>query len=98
MKKSMLTVIAGSLLLAPAVSLACSEPGAKPAIPDPSTAVTAQMVKANNEVKAYVRATEEWLGCAGLSRSKQNAELDALKEFAEEFNVAVRTFKAKNGG
>lgn len=98
MKKTVLTAITGSLLFAPALSLACSEPGTQPEIPDPATAVTAQMVKATNEVKAYVRATEEWLGCAGMSRSKQNSELDELKAFAEKFNVAIREFKAKNGG
>lgn len=76
---------------------ACSKPDIKPEFPDPATAVSAQMVKANNDVKAYVKAMEEYLGCAGLSRSAEKKELDDLKAYAESFNVIIRAYKAKAG-
>jgi hypothetical protein len=97
MKKRLLSALFVSSTLASSLSVACSDPGEPPAIPDPTAAVTAQMVKANNEVKAYVQKTEEYLACANLPRSKHNKTLDDLKAFADEFNTAIRTFKAKNG-
>lgn len=96
MKKTVLqfSLIAGLAL--PGLSLACSEP-AKPAdFPDPATAVTAQMVKANNEVKAYVKAMEEYLGCSGKSRSEQKKAIEELEAYAESFNKLIREFKARN--
>ncbi len=74
-------------------ALACEAPTDKPAIPDPLTAVTAQMVKSNNEVKEYVRAYESYLDCAGLGNSDLRKEERALKEYAEQFNQAIREFK-----
>ncbi|EIK42877.1 hypothetical protein O59_001158 [Cellvibrio sp. BR] len=76
---------------------ACSKPATKPEFPDPATAVSAQMVKANNDVKAYVKAMQDYLGCAGLSRSAEKKELDDLKAYAESFNVIIRAYKAKAG-
>lgn len=96
--KKWLQVLLASVLLAPAFALACSEPEKPGEFPDPATAVTAQMVKANNEVKAYVKAMEEYLGCAGMSRSEQKKQLEELKEYAESFNVLIREFKARNAG
>ncbi|MGB3609652.1 MAG: hypothetical protein WA987_04670 [Cellvibrio sp.] len=77
-------------------ALACSKPAAKPEIPDAETVVTAQMVKANNEVKAYVKAVEDYIACAKLSRGQEKQELDDLKQFAEDFNVVVRAFKSRS--
>ncbi|WP_049721522.1 hypothetical protein [Gilvimarinus polysaccharolyticus] len=75
---------------------ACDKPQNRPEIPDPATAVTAQMVKSNNDVKAYVRATEDYLGCAKLSGNElRNAE-NELKNYAEEFNKTIRAFKQLN--
>lgn len=76
---------------------ACSKPSSKPEFPDPETAVSAQMVKANNEVKAYVKAMQDYLGCAGLSRAAEKKELDDLKAYAESFNEIIRAYKAKAG-
>lgn len=98
MKKIFLGISLCFTLLTAAQVYACSKPDAKPEIPDVETVVTAQMVKANNEVKAYVKAMEEYLGCAKLPRSQEKKELDELKSFAEEFNVVVRAFKARSGG
>ncbi len=98
MKKTLLliSVCYASLFALPA--LACDKPAAKPEIPDAETVVTAQMVKANNEVKAYVKAYEDYLSCAKLSRGEEKQELDGLKQFAEDFNVVVRAFKARSNG
>lgn len=73
--------------------LACDAPGERPAIPDPDTAVTAQMVKSNNEIKAYVRAQEEYLGCADMSSGEKREALEELETYADTFNQAVRQFK-----
>lgn len=94
--KTLLALSFCSALVVSAPSFACDKPAAKPAIPDAETVVTAQMVKANNEVKAYVQAVQDYLGCARLSRSKEQQELDELKQFADDFNVVVRAFKARS--
>jgi hypothetical protein len=75
---------------------ACAKPESKPEIPDVATVVTAQMVKANNDMKAYVQGVQTYLGCAGLARSQEKKELDELKKLADEFNEVVRAFKAKS--
>ncbi len=94
MKKSLFAATILSVLAAPA--LACDKPQNKPAIPDPTTAVTAQMVKSNNEVKAYVKATEEYLSCAGMSSSEVRKAEDELRAYADAFNKTIREFKKLN--
>jgi opacity protein-like surface antigen len=94
-------VVAATLLascLASSFAAACTKPAAKPEIPDAATVVTAQMVKANNDMKAYVKDMEAYVACAGLSRSDQKKELDDLKQLAEDFNQVVRAFKARSAG
>ena len=76
---------------------ACEAPQNKPEIPDPSTAVTAQMVMSNNQVRDYVRAMEEYLNCARMSNSELRREESALKTYAEDFNTVIREFRALNG-
>lgn len=98
MSKMLVTISFCFSLLISVSALACSKPETKPEIPDAATVVTAQMVKANNEIKAYVKAMEEYLICAKLPRSQERAAVDELKSFAEEFNVVIRAFKAKSGG
>lgn len=96
MKKALTQASLLLMMACPALTFACSEP-AKPAeFPDPATAVTAQMVKANNEVKAYVKAMEEYLGCSGMSRGDQKAAVKDLEDYAESFNKLIREFKARN--
>jgi hypothetical protein len=56
------------------------------------------MVKANNDMKAYVKGMESYLVCAGLGRSDEKKELDDLKKFADDFNQVVRAFKARSAG
>lgn len=84
------------VLAAPGLALACEEPSDKPDIPDPETAATAQMVKANNEVREYVAAMEEYIGCSRMSSNQQRRAVSALEEFADDFNQAVRQFRALN--
>ncbi|HSX51326.1 MAG TPA: hypothetical protein VLF09_10230 [Cellvibrio sp.] len=95
-------VVAGAFIASCVVSsmaaAGCDKPAAKPEIPDAATVVTAQMVKANNDMKAYVKSMQDYLGCAGLSRSEQKKELDDLQKFAEDFNVVVRAYKARSAG
>lgn len=98
MKKILLLIAICYASLFALPTLACDKPAAKPEIPDAETVVTAQMVKANNEVKAYVKAYEDYLSCAKLSRGEEKQELDNLKQFAEDFNVVVRAFKARSNG
>lgn len=94
MKKIVLAVSTCLLAFASFAS-ACEKPQQKPEIPDPATAVTAQMVKSNNEVKAYVKATEDYLGCARMNASDLRQEESDLRAFADEFNQAIREFKAR---
>lgn len=91
MKKLLLALSLSAVVSSPV--WACEEPQNKPEIPDPNSAVTAQMVKANNEVKTYVRAQEDYLNCAGLSSSELRQAENELVEYAEKFNQAIRTFK-----
>lgn len=87
-----------SCLVTSIATAACERPAVKPEIPDAATVVTAQMIKANNDMKAYVKNMETYLGCAGLSRSDEKKELDDLKKFAEDFNQVIREFKARSAG
>lgn len=92
------TTFCASVLVSSFAAAGCAKPAAKPEIPDAATVVTAQMVKANNDMKAYVKDMESYLGCAGLGRSDEKKELDDLKQFAEDFNQVVRAFKARSAG
>jgi hypothetical protein len=78
-------------------ALACTKPE-KPSLPDPSAAVTAQMVKAHNDVKLYVKSMQEYLGCAQLPASDEKKELDGLTKYAEDFNKVIKEYKAAHGG
>jgi len=95
MKKTLIAATFFTAFAAAGVQ-ACEKPQNRPAIPDPTTAVTAQMVKSNNEVKAYVRATEDYLGCAKLSSNELRSAESELKSYAEEFNKTIRAFKQLN--
>lgn len=82
--------------MASSLVMACAKPAAKPEIPDAANVATAQMVKANNDVKVYVQGVQTYLGCAGLARSEEKKEMDDLKQFAEDFNKVVREYKARS--
>lgn len=96
MKKSIVISLFCLTLGAAAQVQACEAPASKPEIPDPQTAATAQMVKANNEVKAYVAAMTEYINCARMSSTEQRKAVKELEEFAASFNDAIKVFKARN--
>jgi len=83
----------GSSVFSGAVN-ACEEPS-EPAIPNADTTVTAEMVKAQNDVKAYMSAAETYLSCV-RNDFKQKKMADRMQELAEEFNQTVRAFKERN--
>jgi len=91
MKKVLFAISFTALFSAPV--FACSAPENKPEIPDPATSATAQMVKANNQVREYVAAMEAYIDCSRMSSNQQRRAVNELEEFAESFNKAVREFR-----
>jgi hypothetical protein len=85
--------LALSTVLFSSMSLACTKPTA-PSLPDANTAVTAQMVKAKNEVKAYMTQAEAYLECAADTQS-HNLVVDEMQKTADAFNAAVRAYKTR---
>jgi len=96
MKKALMISSFCVALAAPGLALACEEPSEKPDIPDPETAATAQMVMANNEVREYVSAMEDYINCSRMSSNQRRRAASDLESFADEFNQAVRRFRALN--
>ncbi len=70
---------------------ACAKPEA-PVLPDAATAVTAQMVKAKNDVQAYMTGANAYLECVSNDK-KHNRMVKSMKKIGKEFNVAVRSYK-----
>ncbi|NIB40716.1 hypothetical protein HBA55_14035 [Pseudomaricurvus alkylphenolicus] len=91
MKK--LTALMLATTLYSGATLACTKPSA-PVLPDVNTAVTAQMVKAKNEVKAYMAAAQDYLSCV-KSTADHNAMVDDMQKLADSFNSIVRQYKAR---
>lgn len=85
--------LALSTVLFSGMSQACDKPTA-PALPDASTAVTAQMVKAKNDVQAYMSAAEAYLECVA-DTAAHNEMVDSMKQVADNFNSAVRAYKTR---
>ena len=93
MKKKLIGLLV--VVFSSASVCACDKPEA-PEIPDPSTAVTAQMVKAQNDVKAYVQQTEEYIKCERRSRARDDAAAE-LERVASEFNKSIKAYKERMG-
>jgi len=72
---------------------ACDRPSA-PVVPDASSAVTPQMMKAKNDVKAYMDAANAYLACE-RNDGKYNAMVDEMNSIADAYNTAVRDFKER---
>ncbi|MFT7130689.1 MAG: hypothetical protein ACI89U_002816 [Gammaproteobacteria bacterium] len=72
---------------------ACTKPEA-PELPDAATAVTAQMVKAKNDVKAYMIGANAYLECARNDKA-HNRMVKSMKKIGEQFNLAVRSYKER---
>ncbi len=77
------------------VSYAGCDAPEEPQIPNVETTVTAEMVKAQNDVKQYMAAAESYLSCVKNS-SKHNRMVNRMQSVADDFNEVVRAFKAKN--
>lgn len=75
-------------------ALSCTKPPL-PVMPDPDTAVTAQMVKAKNEINAFLSAAEDYLKCVERDTNKHNAMVEEMQAAADEFNAIVRKYKAR---
>lgn len=75
------------------MSMACTKPTA-PTLPDAATAVTAQMIKAKNEVKAYMADAQAYLDCV-KSTAAHNTMVDEMQALANTFNQIVRNYKAR---
>ncbi|AFV00345.1 hypothetical protein [Simiduia agarivorans] len=85
---------ATATLLFSVSAMACDKPSA-PELPDPATAVTPQMIKAKNEVNAYIDAAKKYLDCVSGSASRHNAMVKEMEDVADKFNTAVREYKAR---
>jgi hypothetical protein len=70
---------------------ACVKPEA-PMLPDAATAVTAQMVKAKNDIQAYMTGANAYLECVKNDK-KHNRMVKSMKKIGTEFNVAVRSYR-----
>ncbi|MBB6521982.1 hypothetical protein [Pseudoteredinibacter isoporae] len=75
---------------------ACSEPS-QPNLPDPSTAVTPEMVKAKKEVKQYLADADRYLNCKRLNTRQHNAMVDKMQALANNFNQIIRQYKERQG-
>lgn len=89
-------LIAALLASCSSLALACDKPSL-PELPDPATAVTPQMVKAKNDVKAFLGAAETYLKC-NISTKQHNTMIDEMKTVADDFNAIVRAYKARLAG
>lgn len=72
---------------------ACEEPEA-PDLPDPETAVLAEMVKAQKDVKKFISEGEEYLKCQ-KGVQKYNRMVEQMKEVGDNFNASIKAFKAR---
>lgn len=75
-----------------------------PVLPDGASAAEAQMVAAQQAVKAYVAETQEYLSCLefeGKGRAggdwtkKYNDASTRMEKLAADFNKQLRAFKSK---
>jgi len=82
-----------STILFSGMAQACTKPDA-PILPDAATAVTAQMLKAKNDVNAYLAAANAYLECAKTS-TKHDRMVKSMKKVGKEFNVAVRSYRIR---
>lgn len=72
---------------------ACDKPDA-PVIPDPASAVTAQMVKAQNDVKSFISSAEQYIKCERRDNQRE-AMASEMEAVADKFNQSIREYKAR---
>jgi hypothetical protein len=95
LKKLLVTSIVLSSLFAGQAFANCAKPSA-PALPDASTAVTPEMVKAKHQVTSYMKEAEAYLACLDKGNvTDHNAMVDSMEKIAAEFNALIKEFKAR---
>lgn len=104
-------VLAGALLAPGlVVGAGCEYPQA-PAVPNGEIADEAQMREAQKSVRAYLADAEAYLACleamendpeqplperqAEINVARHNAAVDEMHRVTDAYNIAVRTFKAR---
>lgn len=104
-------LLAGALVApALAQAAGCEYPQA-PAVPNGETADEEQMREAQKSVRAYLASAEEYLAClsamendpenplperqAQINVARHNAAVDEMHRITDAYNVAVRTYKAR---
>ena len=75
------------------VGHACKE-ATLPQLPKADTAVLAEMVKAQKEVKKYLQTSEEFLKCVRDDR-RHNDVVDKMHDLAARFNTLTKAYKAR---
>lgn len=74
--------------------LACSKPE-KPELPSADSAVLAQMVKAQKEVKKYLKLSEDYLSCE-KNNKRHDGMVDEMNLVGADFNKLVKSYKARS--
>ncbi|TQV78023.1 hypothetical protein FKG94_13140 [Exilibacterium tricleocarpae] len=90
-------ILAASIIataVVPVATLACHKP-TPPTLPDPDAAVTAQMVKAKHQMKAFMDAANAYLDCISGDTRQYNAWIDEMAKTADQFNAIVRKYKRR---
>ncbi|MGH1470539.1 MAG: hypothetical protein ACRBCS_05060 [Cellvibrionaceae bacterium] len=86
-------IIVMTLIFSDAAYSTCTAPE-PPTIPNPETTVTAEMVKAQNDVKAFLSAAESFLKCTKNS-TRHNKMVDKMKDVGDSFNKTVKAYKTR---
>ncbi|GAB1255811.1 hypothetical protein [Aurantivibrio plasticivorans] len=86
-------LVFASLLFTNIAVAGCEEPQ-EPALPNVADAVTAQMVKAQNDVKDYIKSAEKFIGCT-RNELAQRRMTKKIETIAEDFNSLVRAYKER---
>lgn len=96
MKLTAKALVLTTVLSSGSVIAACDKP-TPPTMPDPDIAVTAQMMKAKNEIKAFISMAESYLACIESTNDikSHNEMVDAMQATADRFNQVVRQYKAR---
>ncbi|MFA7553130.1 MAG: hypothetical protein WCY88_02680 [Spongiibacteraceae bacterium] len=90
-KKLMALIIASTIS---SISFACSKPEV-PELPDAATAVLAQMIKAQKDIKSYLKDGNDYLACEKNTK-RYDAAVDEMKSAGDKFNALVRDYKARS--
>ena len=93
--KAVLTASVLAAALAPASTLATCHKPTPPALPNPDSAVVAQMMKAKHQMRAFMAAANTYLDCVAHDNTQYNAWVDEMTRAADAFNTIVRRYKKR---